>query len=197
MVTPFYWGSHWPLARGKTTGWAIDDRIGFSPCHNSIVSWYKNRPTPLREAHLETLDTLGRSRTMIRQTWAWLIGMSDANDERLLQWAHSFFIPPSLEVQGARLDAESYVPERRAIRLDVEDTTVVITLKPLTACVNPVFELIDSPKTLAGVWLADSSLDPKDYAWDGKTLWLNRTITKCVVLRLEFAEKQANRNPEL
>ncbi len=39
LVTPTYWGSHWPLARGKTTGWAIDDRIHFTPCHNSVMSW--------------------------------------------------------------------------------------------------------------------------------------------------------------
>ncbi len=27
MVTPCYWGSHWPLARGNSTGSKIDDRI--------------------------------------------------------------------------------------------------------------------------------------------------------------------------
>ncbi len=31
MVTPCYWGSHWPLARGNSTGRTIDDRIALTP----------------------------------------------------------------------------------------------------------------------------------------------------------------------
>ena len=31
MVTPCYWGSHWPLARGNSTGSKIDDRIAVHP----------------------------------------------------------------------------------------------------------------------------------------------------------------------
>ena len=141
IVTPTYWGSHWPLARGKTTGWAIDDRVRFTPCHNSVMSWARCRPEPVRTARLETLDTLGRSKPMIVQTWAWLIGMSDADDARLLRWAASFAKPPALELDGARLEAGSYVPERRAIRLIVESDAVTIGIKPDVACVNPVFEL--------------------------------------------------------
>ena len=49
MVTPCYWGSHWPLARGNATGNAIDDRIGLTPCHNSVMSWAGTRPRPLRD----------------------------------------------------------------------------------------------------------------------------------------------------
>ena len=44
MVTPCYWGSHWPLARGNSTGSKIDDRIQFTPCHNSVMSWAGCRP---------------------------------------------------------------------------------------------------------------------------------------------------------
>ena len=160
VVTPVYWGSHWPLARGNTTGGAIDDRIRFTPCHNSIMTWgYFLRPEPVRTAQFEMLDTLGRSKPMVRQTWAWLIGMSDADDERLLQWARSFSAPPSLNLQGARLDAESYVPERRALRLVVEDRTVVIEVKPREVCVNPVFELTNAPKdSPACNWASTRSL---------------------------------------
>ncbi len=186
LVTPTYWGSHWPLARGKTTGWVIDDRVQFTPCHNSIMSWRCNQPTPVRTAQFETLDTLGRSRPMLVQTLVWLIGMSDAGDAHLLEWAQSFSKPPSLEVQGARLDAEPYVPERRAIRLIVEDKTVTITIKPATVCVNPVFELSEAPKTLASVRLANRLLETKEYAWDGKTLWVKATLTQDTPLRLEF-----------
>ena len=188
LVTPTYWGSHWPLGRGKTTGYAIDDRIGHTPCHNSIMSWVRRRPDPVRTARLKTLDTLGRSKPMMLQTWAWLIGMSDADDARLLQWAHGFANPPSLEVHGARLEAESYLPERRATRLVVEADTVTIHIKPDVACVNPVFELTGAPTTLVDVRLGDRSLGHNQYAWDGKTLWIDATLTRDTPLRLTFGK---------
>jgi hypothetical protein len=115
MVTPCYWGSHWPLARGNSTGNAIDDRIRFTPTHNSVMSWAGKRPTPLATAERVVLDALGRSRLMTRRTWAWLIGATDADDARLVAWAKSFAAPPSLELKGARLAFDSYCPERRAI----------------------------------------------------------------------------------
>ena len=102
MVTPCYWGSHWPLARGNATGNAIDDRIGLTPCHNSVMSWAGTRPRPLRTGEVVTLDTLGRSRPMTVRTWAWLIGMSDESDARLVERAKSFATPPALELRGAR-----------------------------------------------------------------------------------------------
>ena len=189
MVTPVYWGSHWPLARGKSTGWTIDDRIYYSPSHNSVMSWALHaRPTPLRTADLETLDTLGQSRPMNVQEWAWLIGMTDAPDARLLEWAHSFTTPPSLEVKGARYDIDSYVPERRATRLIVEDSSVQITVKPTVKCINPVFELIGAPGSLREVTLGGRALKPPEYAWDGKTLWLNANLDQVTRVRLDFAE---------
>ena len=191
IVTPCYWGSHWPLARGKTTGYAIDDRVQVSPCHNSVVSWARSRPKPLRTAQLETLDTLGRSKPMIVQTWVWLIGMSNADDGRLIEWARSFANPPALEVQGARAEAESYLPERRAMRLVVDEPVVTIQVKPATPCVHPVFELDGAPKTLARVELAGRLLDGKEYAWDGRTLWLNATLTRDTALRLVFSDAMA------
>ena len=83
------------------------------------MSWAGRRPAPLATTELITLDTLGRSRPMTVRRWAWLIGMSDAADARLVAWAKSFATPPSLDVRGARVDAPGYVPERRAIRLNV------------------------------------------------------------------------------
>jgi hypothetical protein len=186
LVTSFYWGSHWPLARGKTTGYAIDSRVSLTPCHNSIMSWQKNRPAALRTAQFQTIDTLGRSKPMQVQTWAWLIGMSDAGDARLLQWADSYSTPPSVELQGARLAPDSYVPERRAIRMAVDHKTVTIRLKPAKVCVNPVFELSGAPKMLARVELDARLLGAKDYAWDGKTLWIRATMTHDAQLRLVF-----------
>jgi hypothetical protein len=192
LVTSFYWGSHWPLARGKTTGYAIDDRVGLTPCHNSIMSWAKNRPAPVRTAQFKTLDTLGRSKPMLVQTWVWLIGMSDVGDEGLMNWAQSFTRPASLEkIQGARLAAEPYSPERRAMQLIVEAAQVTLTIKPAPRCVNPVFELVEAPGALTGVQLAGRNLDAKEYAWDGKTLWIKATLAQDTPLRLEFGSPSA------
>lgn len=189
VVTPVYWGSHWPLARGNSTGGAIDDRISFTPCHNSIMTWgYSRRPEPVRTARSQMPDSLGRTKPMIRQTWAWLIGMSDADDARLLQWARSVSAPPALSPHGARLDAESSVPERRALRLIVEDTTVTIKLAPRDVCVNPVLELANAPKNLARVQLGERPLTAREYAWDGQTLWISATLLEATTLTLEFSD---------
>jgi hypothetical protein len=188
-VTSFYWGSHWPLARGKTTGWAIDDRVAFTPCHNSIMSWAKNKPAPLRTAQYETVDMLGHSKPMQAQTWVWLIGMSDASDEGLLNRAKSFARPASLvEMHGARVAPEPYIPERRAMQLIVEAAQVTLTIRPSLCCVNPVFELAESPGNLTSVQLAGRSLDAKEYAWDGKTLWIKATFAQDTPLRLDFGK---------
>jgi hypothetical protein len=187
MVTPCYWGSHWPLARGNSTGRTIDDRIHFTPCHNSVMSWSGRRPTPLGTAELVTLDTLGRSRQLTVRRWAWLIGMTEAGDARLLDWARSFATPPSLELRGAELDFEGFAPERRAIRLRATARDVQITVKPGAPCVNPVFELTGVPRGDARVTLGGETLESKRYAWDGRTLWLDTTIAQPTELRLIFS----------
>ena len=74
---------------------------------------------------------------MTVERWAWLIAMSDAPDAQLLDWAGSFSSPPSVEVSGGRLDFDSYVPERRAIRLIVDNATVSMAIQPNVTCVNP------------------------------------------------------------
>lgn len=188
VVTPCYWGSHWPLARGQTTGGAINDRIHASPAHNSVMSWARQRPPPLREARLQALDTLGRSKPMRVQTWAWLIGLTDAADARVLEWARSFSAPPSLQLTGARLESESFMPERRAVRLIAETPVVTLTLRPPGVCVNPVFEIRNAPLRLSRVILDESSLPPEDWAWDGKTFWLSATVREPTTLRLDFSE---------
>ncbi|MGP0070263.1 MAG: hypothetical protein ACLQGP_42515 [Isosphaeraceae bacterium] len=187
MVTPCYWGSHWPLARGNSTGRTIDDRIALTPTHNSVMSWAGSRPLPLRTEKLNTLDTLGRSRPMTMSRWAWLIGMSDESDGRLRARARSFATPPSIEsLRGARLAFESYAPERRAIRLVAEEREVAFIIKPGPPCVNPVFEFLHATQGKAQVVLGGQSLDSRRYAWDGRTLWLDATIEAPTDLRITF-----------
>ena len=168
------------------TGMAIDDRIHLSPSHNSIMTWGMNNHTPAFSALVQSHDTLGRSRTMNHQRWYWLIGLSDASDERLLERAKSFQTPPDLELEGAHLDLDSYVAERRAMRLVVENNSVSITVKAGVRCVNPVFELLRAPRNLSSISLSGRALKPKDYAWDGQTLWLNADLDGSTLIRLEF-----------
>ena len=82
---------------------------------------------------------------MTVRTWAWLIGMSGEPDARLVERAKSFANPPALELRGARVGFDGYVPERRAIQLVAEGPEVAITIKPAAPCVNPVFEIRRCP----------------------------------------------------
>jgi hypothetical protein len=187
MVTPCYWGSHWPLARGNSTGNAIDDRIRFTPTHNSVMSWAGKRPTPLATAERVVLDALGRSRLMTRRTWAWLIGATDADDARLVAWAKSFAAPPSLELKGARLAFDSYCPERRAIGLEVLSSDVRIMIKPGAPCVNPVFELTGvAAGVRPRVSIGGRLLEGEQVAWDGRTLWIDANVAAPSELHLIF-----------
>jgi hypothetical protein len=187
LVTPAYWGSHWPLGRGNTTGRTIDDRIYLNPGHNSLITWgMSNRPIPTSTASIETIDTLGKPKTMTVQRWSWLIGKTNVSDERLIEWAQSFSSPPSVDLQGATLDFESYAPDLRAIRIRVTDPTASITLKSIMRYVNPVLELTRIPGKLESISLDDHSLAKSDYAWDGRTLWLNVTVEKPARLTLQF-----------
>lgn len=186
MVTPFYWGSHWPLARGNSTGWAIDDRISLTPGHNSTIGWGLNRQTPLRSFNVPAIDTLGQSKLMNVQRWVWMIGANDDPDKRLLEWAGSFSNPPSVEVRGGQLDPQSYSPERRAIRAIVQDRAIEFTLRPGIHSVNPVFELLKAPSVLTSVHLANRALSPAEYAWDGKVLWVKATLSDSTAMRIEF-----------
>lgn len=186
VVTPCYWGSHWPLGRGQTTGGAIDDRMHLTPSHNSLMSWAMQQPKPLIESQLFTLDTLGRSKPMRRQTWAWLIGMSSDTDARLLEWAKSYAQPPSLELAGAELAKESYSLERRTIGLVAHGPDIAIKLTPQKVCVNPVFEIETSHVKVLEVRLNDSPIPQSDWAWDGKTLWTNITFEKPTSLHVKL-----------
>ena len=44
-----------------------------------------------------------------------------------------------------------------------------------------------APKTLTSVKLGDQTVDRKQYAWDGQTLWINANLSQTTTLRLEFA----------
>ena len=132
-------------------------------------------------------DALGVTRTMQVEKWAWLIGLSDADDARLLEWPRSFATPPKVEAEGARLQSPPYHTERRATLLTVEKPVVTLTITPSTPCVHPVFEFCGAPKTLSRVELSGRELNASDYAWDERVFWLNATLREPSDLRLEFA----------
>jgi hypothetical protein len=187
MVTPFYWGNHLPLARRKPTGHNIDDLASMTPAHNAMMSWGHRRPQPLESRTADMPDALGVTRKMQVEKWAWLIGLSDNDDARLLEWSRSFSTPPQIQAEGARLQTPAYNTERRATLLTVEKPVVSLTITPTTPCVHPVFELQNAPKRLSRVELNDRELAATDYAWDGRVFWLNATLRKQAQLRLQFA----------
>lgn len=190
LVTPAYWGSHWPLSRGKSTGGAIDDRIRIAPSHNSLLSWAMHRPKPISEQRGEMIDALGAARQMQVQQWAWLIGYTSAPDDEVLDLARSFAHPPSIEdVKGARLNVESYAETRRAVCMTVEKPEIEFQLTPRDVCVNPVFELANAPRELAQVSLGALAPGANDVAWDGSTLWIRATIQRPTQIRVKFAMK--------
>ncbi len=188
MVTPFYWGNHLPLARRKPTCINIDDLASMTPAHNAMMSWGHRRPQPLESRTAEMPDALGVTRKMQVEKWAWLIGLSDADDARLLEWSRSFAMPPKVEAEGASLQTPSYNTERRATLLTVEKPIVSLTIKPTRPFVHPVFELQGAPKMLARAELGDRVLAANDYAWDGRALWLNITLRDEATLRLTFRD---------
>lgn len=187
LVTPAYWGSHWPLARGNATGSAIDERIHLTPHHTSLMSWAGERPEPVSRRTHPSIDALGRTKDMTTERWVWMIGMSDASDGDLLAQARSFATPPAVEVAGAHVHSAGYVPERRAIRLVADgDADVVLKLTPQGTCVNPVFEIDRAPGTMAAVTLDEVPLKGEKYAWDGKVLWLSGAFSQPFTIRLRF-----------
>ena len=188
MVTPYYWGNHLPLARRKPTGINIDDLAAMTPAHNAMMSWGHRRPQPLESRTADMPDALGVTRQMKVEKWAWLIGLSDADDAHLVECSRSFATPPKVEAAGARLGSPSYSTERRATLLSVEKPVVTLMINPSTPCVHPVFELQNAPKTLSRVELNGRPLAATDYAWDGHVLWLNTTLRSATTLRLKFAE---------
>jgi hypothetical protein len=64
---------------------------------------------------------------------------------------------------------------------------IQITIKPVTPCVNPIFEFAHAPRGTIIVSLAGEPLDPAHFAWDGRTLWLDQTISSPTVLGINFA----------
>jgi hypothetical protein len=193
MVTPYYWGNHLPLARRKPTGINIDDLASMTPAHNAMMSWGHRRPQPLESRTAEMPDALGVTRKMQVEKWAWLIGLSDSDDARLLEWSRSFSTPPQIRAEGASLQTPAYNTERRATLLTVEEPEVTLTIKPTTPCVDPVFELQNAPKTLSRVELNGRELPATDLAWDGRVFWLNVTLREPANLRLTFHGPSPNR----
>ncbi len=190
VVTPCYWGSHWPLARGQTTGGAIDDRIYSTPTHNSVMSWAMQRPPPLRALRKQAVDTLGREKEMRVETWAWLIGFADVPDERLLQWARGFANPPQLQVEGGIPDPSGFSHEQRAFRIQAIDREMTVFLTPAEIFVNPVFEIQNAPGNLTNVSIDGRALAKDRWAWDGKVLWINHTFEKPSAVSLKFNSRR-------
>jgi hypothetical protein len=194
VVTPGYWGSHWPLARGNATGsGAIDERIHATPHHTSLASWVESKPTPLFSRTETTKDALGWVKPMRVEQWAWMIGMTDAPDAEVLGAARSVATPANVSAErGARVTG--YAVERRATTVVAAAKDVVLKISPPAGApsFHPVFEFEHGPKSVSAVTLDGKPLGESDYAWDGRVLWLNRVIESPATISVHFTNEKSN-----
>ena len=185
MVTTAYWGSHWPLSRGQNTGrrGKVNDAIHFAPAHNSLMTWgYDLRPDPLKDELFTGVDALGKTREMQRRVFAWLIGMTDANDADLLERARSYGSAPPLKIEGAK--SAVWDPLKRSFNIEADQAS--LKLVPRKVCVNPAFDFGAGDRKLTRVKLDGRSVPRKNFAWDGRLLWLKAKLTAPSELELKF-----------
>ncbi|KAJ3046548.1 hypothetical protein HK102_013141, partial [Quaeritorhiza haematococci] len=122
---------------------------------------------------------------MVHRRWARLVGLTDADDERLVQWARSYARPPSLTAKGAQVAFQGWSAERRSVALTVDGPTIEIAVRPETPWVNPVFELAVAPEGVPTVSLDGVPLALETFAWDGRTLWIDATLAAPATIRAE------------
>ncbi len=189
LVTPAYWGGHWPLARGKPTGAKIDGLLGLTPGHTSLMTWAMgNEPDAITKGFVRTINARGESVRMSVEQYAWLIGMTEEPAARLVQRARSFIHPPTVEAKGGTLEWQAYAADRGAICLRAEGQLLELKIKPVEVTVNPVFEISNVRGPIKRLMLAGKVLDPKRYAWDDHTLWVNHTFTQPQMVTVEFQD---------
>lgn len=186
IVTPAYWGGHWPLSQGFNTGRSINESIWTGPSHNSLITFANKRPEPIRSKTFETRDALGVVKQMREETWVWLIGMTDESDQSLLETSRSFAQPATLTVKGGRQEPDGYASERRAYKLIADSKKLSVTIQPQSWCVNPAFEIKFAPKEIKEIKLGGVVLPADKYAWDGNTLWVNAKFKDRRELDIQF-----------
>lgn len=185
VVTPCYWGSHWPLSRGQTTCWSISDLVNQTPAANSILTWDIQQSAPLRDASYPTINAKGQSAFMRFRTYAWLIGFNSSPDSDVIRKAMSFACAPSVSViQGGQPAPEPYSPERASIAIEAEAPEMEIALLPVNVCINPVVEISGWEGKSIKLWVDGSLRNANSYAWDGKVLWIQGTFSGKTLIRV-------------
>jgi hypothetical protein len=119
------------------------------------------------------------------QVFAWLIGMTDASDDELLERAKNYGTDPPLDIHGAK--SVVWNPSNRSFAIDTNK--VQLKLSPRGVCVNPAFDFGKRTGKLANVKLDGNPVAQNKYAWDGKLLWLNTRLTRPTMLELKFDTK--------
>ena len=72
------------------------------------------------------------------------------------------------------------------MRLEMTARRVQMTIKPKHPCVNPVFEFSRAPRGWITVSIDGRLVETTGYAWDGRTLWLDRTFDAPATLVIGF-----------
>lgn len=186
IVTPAYWGNHWPLTRGKWTGWTINDQVGAGPSHNSLAVWIPLDPdsgklrfemAPVQQSRWEMPGCAARKRLCTLNKFVWMIGNTELPDRDVIEIATSFLGVPDIQVvRGGHPAIPAYIPGRRALRVIAESPSLDLELNSEAAIVAPVIEIEGAPKELTSVALDGQVVSPKSYRWDGSTLWIGEKI---------------------
>ncbi|WP_129777440.1 hypothetical protein [Peristeroidobacter soli] len=185
IVSPAYWGNHWPVTRGKWTGWTINDQISAGPAHSSLAVWIPIDPdsnklrfemAPLQQSQWEMPDCAAPPRLCNLNRFVWMIGNTDLSDADVIEMAKSYLHPPSITVTGGRPAVPAYTPERRALRVVAESSSITLDLNSPRAIINPTFEIDDAPSKLALITLDGTPLPANAYQWDGSILWIRTRI---------------------
>ena len=186
MVTPAYWGSHWPLARGNATGSKIDSRIDITPSHNSLLSWAKQQPTPTHARDQFMRDTLGVEKTMRIKRWAWLVGVTDQSDEQVIKSAKAYAFPPDAVVAGGRVSDPLSFIERRALAIEIHQPTVQITLTPKHPADSLALEINGTNQDPESITIDGQPLDPEHYDCHRHIIWIRHPFHKTTRIELQF-----------
>jgi hypothetical protein len=192
LVSPAHWGDNWPISRGFPTvmGQINDAHMHLAP--GQVALFNPPEPDPISVGVVRTIDALGHSGKLTITQRVWLIGQTNASDERLRDWAKSFSTPPSIDLAGAHLDFPTFSQERRAIRIIADSPSVLLKLTPASYTVNPVFEISNPKGNLLGITIDGVSLSAADFSWDGGVLWTRVSIdVKGAAIGLKFGHSKS------
>jgi len=173
-ISPSYWGVHWPVTRGYPTTRSAPPGWRERPAHASLMA-IDSEPDR-RIYYNKQLEAV---------TWTWLIGNTDAPDERVLEIARSWIGPVEMEVARGGGAAE-YDAGQRAYVVETGGGPVELRAGGAAGdkAVNPAFVLENFDGPVSEVRIDGKKLGAGDYRtgverpWEGAAavLWIDGSV---------------------